>query len=262
MARLGDWSEDLRLAHALVDTARDVALAHLRDGVTAKRKDDGSIVTAADEAAERAVREVIADARPADAVLGEELGQEGEASRRWIVDPIDGTSNYASGRDNWGPLVALEVDGEVVLGVAEVPMWNARWWASAGTGAFRNSERLHVTSTSMLAEATIAVHKPREVWAEALERRATAGTPSGPTPRVRQTGPDYYPIEQVAEGRLDVFIAPHLGPWDMAPIVVLVEEAGGRFSDLEGGRRLDTGGVVLTNGLLHDEVLGALGRST
>ncbi len=202
---------------------------------------------------ERALRSEIAAAYPDDAVLGEESGSTGTAPRRWILDPIDGTINYDSGVPIWATLIALEVDGEVVAGVASAPALGERYEAARGDGARRNGEPIHVSETDDLAEARIVYTSWRSFagaghW-EAFERL-------GRSARWVRGFSDFWGHALVASGRADVMVEPVVNVWDLAPLIVLVEEAGGRLTDLDGTRRIDGGSVLTTNGRLHDQALG------
>lgn len=236
---------DLDLALALADVADAITLARFRSlDLAVDTKPDLSPVTEADRAVERAIRERLAEARPDHGVVGEEYGADGEhAARRWIVDPIDGTRNYLRGVPVWGTLIALEADGEVVLGVASAPALGRRWWAARGEGAFADGRRIAVSHVNSLADAVVS--------------------DAGCDPRLRacwhhRNFGDFWQHMLVAEGVIDVAVDPEVSLWDLAAVQVIVEEAGGRFSDLSGRRRPDGGSGLSTNGLLHDEVLRRL----
>jgi histidinol-phosphatase len=236
--------------------------AYTGEPVAFETKGDGSPVTAIDRAVEGALRDAIARARPGDALLGEEVGAvapavptiDGEATRRWIVDGIDGTVNFAAGRREWATLIALEVDGEVDVGVATGPALGLRYWAQRGSGAHLVQvggapTRLQVSTTPSLGAATTLLHpRPDRCRAEvrALAERWQSLTAPAPT--------GWHHGLLVARGDADAALAVSGGPWDFAAIVPIVEEAGGTFTDLDGGRRLDTNGAVMTNGVLAAEV--------
>lgn len=247
-----NWDAELRFAHRLADIADEITMRGFEDRIGARTKSDGTPVTDADEAAERALRDEIAKAFPEHAVLGEEGGSAGSGDTRWILDPIDGTKNYASGIPIWGTLIALEADGEVVCGVISAPALRERYAAARGTGAECNGERIRVSSVSDLAAARVAYtsflsfdkYGRGEAW------RRLAGGASW----ARGFG-DFWGHMLVASGRADVMAEPIVNVWDLAPILVIVEEAGGRFTDLDGGRRIDGGSGVSTNGLLHGTVI-------
>jgi histidinol-phosphatase len=218
-------------------------------------------VSDADRAAEAALRERIEEARPGDAILGEEFGATaGQTGRRWIVDPLDGTKNFVRGVPAWGALIALERDGELAVGVASAPALSRRWWASRGEGAYADGSRLRVSGVDRLENAFLGydsiVHFDQIGLAERfleLSRRCW-----------RSRGfSDFWAHMLVAEGSIDVAVHGEPGPqlWDLAPLVVIVEEAGGRFTDLAGSRTALGGSAVSSNGLLHDGVLAILGTS-
>jgi histidinol-phosphatase len=237
-------------------------LADLADSLSAPRfrardlavdvKPDLSPVTDADRAVERALRERIEADRRGEAVFGEEEGGDAEAPTRWIVDPIDGTKNFSRGIPIWATLIALERDGEVALGVASAPALRRRWWAERGAGAFADGEAIHVSRIGRMEDAVFSFTRAN-VLAERggeldLVRRAWHA----------RTFSDCWQHLLVAEGSVDAAIDPELNPWDIAALRVIVEEAGGRSTDFGGGRALNGGSLVSSNGLLHDEVLAAL----
>jgi histidinol-phosphatase len=241
-------SADLDLAFTLADTADAISLAHYRSGLAVETKPDHTPVTKVDRAVEAAIRETLAAERPDDAVLGEEEGGGPDpAKRRWIVDPIDGTRNYTRGIPVWATLVALEDSGVVRLGVVSAPALARRWWAERGEGAYANGERVHVSAIERVEEAVLSFSIENEI--PGLARRAW---------HVRGLG-DFWAHMLVAEGAVDGAVdAVGLSEWDVAPVQVIVEEAGGRFSDFRGLSRIDSGTAVTSNGLLHDELLAAI----
>jgi histidinol-phosphatase len=254
------WRSDLTLAHKLADEARRVSMSWFRGVLNERTKHDRSIVTEADDAVEDALTAVLVDDRPGDAVLGEERGQRGTGDRRWIIDGIDGTLSFVRGDHQWGTLIALEVAGEVVLGVAEQPVLRRRYWAARGSGAYVISDRpgsaakrLRVSQVDQIAEARTCLPVPewRPDERSALVAERVAAT-------CRHTSLEDHPALQVAWGGCEVAIVYQAGPWDLAALTVIVEEAGGRFSDLEGGRRLDSGCGLFTNGIVHGAVLDRL----
>ena len=223
------------------------------------RKSDTTHVTEADHATEVLLREGIQAARPGDAVLGEEFGIEGSGRRRWILDPIDGTASYVRGFPIWGTLIALEEDGELTVGVVSAPALHARWYAARGEGAFANDRRIHVSGVANLADAQLC-YSDIKSW-------TTYRTSAQPMIdllhsvwRTRGVG-DFLQHMLVAEGAADVAAEPIVNLWDLAPLLVIVEEAGGRFTNLEGERTADGGSAVSSNGLLHDEVLSRLSEA-
>jgi histidinol-phosphatase len=250
-------ADDLQLALELADAADAVAMAAFRSTtLRVDTKPDLSLVTEADTAVERLLRERIAAARPADGIIGEELGDDRRgAARRWYLDPIDGTGNFARGVPVFATLIALEQAGVPVVGVCSAPGLHARWWAARGRGAFESGRRLHVSQVSRIEDAHLSYDDVRGFEEQglgeaflALARRCW---------RTRGFG-DFWSHVMVAEGGLDVAVEPVVNPWDLAPLQVIVEEAGGRFTDLAGAARFDGGSAVSSNGLLHDVVLAAL----
>ncbi|HTV18373.1 MAG TPA: inositol monophosphatase [Polyangiaceae bacterium] len=250
-----DFSSDRALAFALGQRASEVALARFRRGVATRQKPDGSLVTDADIEVERHLLEMLARERPDDAVLSEESGEHGASSRRWIIDPIDGTSYFASGRESWGTHVALERDGQLVVGLVTRPTAAQWYWATRGGGAHRGAlgsdtslEVLRVSTTDDPARARVMSWSRQNTE---LEARLKAGG--------HWVTPILDGALELAAGRLDALFDDTGYAWDLAPFVLLVEEAGGRFVDHEGGRRLDRFGGWLTNGRI-DAAFGVPGE--
>lgn len=247
---------DLRLALELADAADAITVPRFRSpDLVVDAKPDLTPVSAADRAVEEALRRLLARHRPGDGVLGEEFGEARAGERRWILDPIDGTANYVRGIPVWATLIALEESGEVVVGVASAPLLGRRWWAARGAGAWGNAEPLRVSTVARLSDAQLSY--PAQVTfeecgygpqGEALSRRCR---------RTRGFG-DFWSYMLVAEGGVDLAVDPIAALWDLAAPKVIVEEAGGRFSDFTGAPRADGGRGVASNGLLHDEALAVL----
>jgi histidinol-phosphatase len=241
---------DLELALALAGAADAISLARFRTDLAMETKPDLTPVTEADREVETALRRLLAESRPDDAVHGEELGATGDSSRRWIVDPIDGTKNFARGVPVWATLIALQAGEKVELGVVSAPALGRRWWAERGGGAFAadgGGEPLHVSGVERIEEAVLnfALDRPPPD----LAWRAW---------HVRGLG-DFWAHMLVAEGAVEAAVdSVGVNVWDVAPVQVIVEEAGGRYSDFEGEARLDSGTAVTSNGLVHDELLVAL----
>ena len=241
-------SPDLELALALADAADAISLPRFRTGLAVETKPDLTPVTEADRAVEIELRRLLAEARPEDAILGEEFGTEGDSSRRWIVDPIDGTKNYSRGVPIWATLIALEKDGTIRLGVVSAPSLARRWWGERGKGAFAGADRLHVSSIARVEDSVLSF--PLDSPLPTIAERAW---------HVRGVG-DFWAHMLVAEGAVDGALdATGVSVWDLAAVQVIVEEAGGRFTDASGESRIDTGTAVSSNGLLHDELLATLG---
>jgi histidinol-phosphatase len=220
-------------------------------------KPDLTPVSEADHAAEQLIRERLGDARPGDALLGEEFGTTGESNRRWIVDPIDGTKNYVRGLPIWATLIALEEDGEIRVGVVSAPALGHTWWAARGEGAFVDGQPMRVSGVSTVEDAQL-LYSDVWSWAEHRESEQPFLAFAKRCWRTRGVG-DFWQHVLVAEGAADIATEPVVAIWDLAPLLVIVEEAGGRFTDLAGNRTVDGGSAVSSNGLLHDDVLGALG---
>jgi len=222
-------------------------------------KPDLTPVSEADRAAEEALRARIDAERPGDGVVGEEFGETpGTGGRRWILDPIDGTKNYVRGTPVWGTLIALERDGEMVVGVASAPALGRRWWAERGAGAFADGTRIRVSRVHEVEEALLCYTSGPAFDEHGLgpQFRSLAARCWG-----ARGFSDYWGHVLVAEGSADIAVEPIMNLWDNAPLQVIVEEAGGRFTDLEGRPRADGGSAITTNGLLHDDVLAAMGRA-
>jgi histidinol-phosphatase len=253
--------DDLRLALELAGVADAITVtAFRRVGLHVETKPDRTPVTEADRAVERALRERIAAERPGDAVVGEEFGSSGEgASRRWWLDPIDGTKNFVRGIPVFATLIALEQDGEPVVGVCSAPGLHARWWAAREMGAYESGRRIRVSGVTSLDEAQLSYDSLPGFEEHGLGASFTALARR--CARTRGFG-DFWSHVLVAEGGVDVAVEPEVSPWDLAPLKVIVEEAGGRFSDLSGAARIDGGSAVSSNGLLHDDVLAALQPGT
>jgi histidinol-phosphatase len=223
-------------------------------------KPDMTPVSEADRAVERALRDRLERERPADDILGEELGRshDGKAQgRRWIIDPIDGTKGYVRGLPVWATLLALEIDGRVHAGVVSAPALGRRWWAVRGGGAHVNGQAIRVSDVAALDDAQLSYDSIVDFDECGLGDRFLALARR--CWRTRAFG-DFWSHVLVAEGSVDISVEPHgLSPWDVAPLVVIVEEAGGRLTDLHGVARIDGGAAIATNGRLHVEVLRALG---
>jgi histidinol-phosphatase len=244
---------DLDFALELADLADSISAPRFRArDLSVDLKPDLTPVTDADRAVERALREHIAGARPGEAVLGEEEGGAGSASARWILDPIDGTKNFSRGIPIWATLIALERDGDVQLGVASAPGLGRRWWAERGAGAFADGEPIHVSGVRRMEDAVFSFTR------ESLFAKRGAALDLVRRAWHARTFSDCWQHLLVAEGSVDAAIDPVMNPWDIAALRVIVEEAGGRSTDFSGGRALDGGSLVSSNGLLHDEVLAAL----
>ena len=242
-------SPDLVLALGLADLADDIALRRFRaHDLLVETKPDLSPVTEADTAVEQAIRARLAADRPADGVLGEEYGDDSTGGRRWIVDPIDGTRNYSRGVPVWATLIALEENGSVQVGVVSAPALGRRWWAERGAGAFADGQAIRVSAVGRIEDAVLCF---------AVEQQLP--TVASRCWHARGFG-DFWAHMLVAEGAVDGAIdAIGVSVWDLAAVRVIVEEAGGRFTDQAGVARIDGGSAISSNGHLHDELLRAEG---
>jgi histidinol-phosphatase len=259
--------EDLRLALELADTADAITMArYLASDLVVDTKPDLTPVTEADRDVEQALRRRLEAARPGDAVLGEEYGTAaaGESTRRWILDPIDGTKNYVRGVPVWATLIALEQDGEMTVGVASAPALSRRWWAARGSGALMRegaggeARPLNVSAVRELADAQLSF-AGLEDWMTIGRLDAVVELTRGCW-RTRGFG-DFWAYMLVAEGAMEIALDPVVSLWDLAAPQIIVEEAGGRFSDLSGAREADRGDAIATNGLVHDAALAVIGRA-
>lgn len=248
-----DQASDLALAHRLADTADKISLARFRSSdLVVDTKPDRTPVTEADRSIERALRSLLEGERPDDAVLGEEYGRAGTAARCWLIDPIDATKNYVRGIPVFATLIALTVADHALVGMVSAPALQRRWWAARGKGAFLNGDPIRVSAISRLEDAQLSYNDLRTFSYHGY--RAGAEQLAGSVWRVRGFG-DFWSHVMVAEGAVDIAAEPSVNAWDLAGLQVIVEEAGGRFSDLEGRPRFDGGSALSTNGTLHEEVL-------
>jgi histidinol-phosphatase len=248
--------KDLVLALELADLADAITMERFRAAdLVVETKPDLTPVTEADRAVEQVLRKRIAEERPGHGVVGEEFGADGGGDRRWILDPIDGTKNYLRGIPVFATLIALERDGVLALGVVSAPALHRRWWAARGQGAFADGRPIRVSRVAGLGDAVLAYASLGSWEQHGLGEQFLALTRS--CWRARGFG-DFWCHMLVAEGAADLAAEPEVALWDLAAPMVVVEEAGGRLTDLGGAARADGGSVVTTNGLLHDRVLAAL----
>lgn len=273
-----DLSEDLTLALELADLADTVSLTRFRAvDLDVQTKPDRTPVTEADLAVERAIRDRLAASRPDDGILGEEFGSAGDTTRQWIIDPIDGTANFLRGVPVWGTLIALAIDGVPVVGVASSPAMGRRWWAARGMGAwtiasagelgashagmdaasarFPGARRLRVSGVEHLADASLSFQSLAQ-WRHAGHLDQLLAL-SERVWRDRAYG-DLWSYTLVAEGLIDITGEFDVKPYDLAALIPIVEEAGGRFTSIAGESGPWHGSSLATNGRLHDAVLAAL----
>ncbi|HZI96461.1 MAG TPA: histidinol-phosphatase [Actinomycetales bacterium] len=261
--RVASYDDDLRLAHVVADSVDGLTMSRFKaQDLVVETKPDLTPVSDADRNAEELVRSQLRRTRPRDAVIGEEFESTGHGPRQWVVDPIDGTKNFVRGVPVWATLIALVDAGQPVLGVVSAPALGRRWWAAVGSGAWTgralsSAQRIHTSSVTNLSDASLAysslagwerhglfdefVDLTRAVW------------------RTRGYG-DFWSHVLVAEGAVDVACEPELAVHDMAALVPIVTEAGGRFTSLDGEEGPFGGNALSTNGHLHDEVLTRLTR--
>lgn len=251
---------DAEFAVALAQEAGEITLKYFRQqSLTMALKADGSFVTAADQAAEKFLREQITRRFPEDAILGEEEGEHaGESGRRWIIDPIDGTYSFVHGVPLYGVLLALEMDDEISVGVANLPALGELLWAARGQGCFWNGERARVSKTDSLGDAlvlTTDVASAREHG-----RHAAVASLQAASKKSRTWG-DCYGHVLVATGRAEVMLDPVMNLWDCAALLPIVEEAGGTFTDWKGAKTARGGNAISTNGALFGTVMSTVKAS-
>lgn len=256
--------EDLRLALVLADMADSLTMERFgASDLQVASKPDMTWVTDADKECEKLLRRQLAQSRSRDAVVGEEAGASGFAARRWVIDPIDGTSNYVRGVPVWATLIGLIEGNEVVASVVSAPALGRRWWASKGKGAwtgrsFTRTKQIRASQVSYLADSSISYSELGE-WAQAGKLRAFMQLLQKAW-RTRAYG-DFWSYMLLAEGAVDIAGEPELNLWDMAALVPIVTEAGGRFTDLNGVDGPFGAGAIATNGILHEEVLQILAQN-
>jgi histidinol-phosphatase len=257
-----DYTDDLRLAHVLADDADSISESRFKAlDLHVMSKPDLTPVTDADQAVEESIRRTLGRARSRDAITGEEQGSSGHSQRRWIIDPIDGTKNYVRGVPVWATLISLAVDDEIVLGVVSAPRLQRRWWASKGNGAWTGrsllkATRCQVSDVRRLEDASMS-YSSLSGWEErdrlddfeSLMRRCW---------RTRAYG-DFWSYMLLAEGAVDLAAEPELEVYDMAALDIIVREAGGRFSSLDGTDGPFGGNALASNGHLHEAALSFLG---
>ncbi|WP_298460336.1 histidinol-phosphatase [uncultured Cellulomonas sp.] len=260
MIRSG-YDDDLRLAHVIADQVDSLTMARFRSlDLRVETKPDTTPVTDADRSAEEMIRSQLARTRPRDAVHGEEMPDTGHGPRQWVVDPIDGTKNFVRGVPVWATLIALLDGGQPVLGVVSAPALGRRWWAAQGSGAWTGrslsaATRLHVSQVGRLSDASLS-YSSLSGWEERgrLEHflRLTRSVW-----RTRAYG-DFWSHVMVAEGAVDLSCEPELALHDMAALVPIVTEAGGRFTSVHGQDGPFGGSALVSNGKLHDAALQIL----
>ncbi|MEW2544779.1 histidinol-phosphatase [Streptomyces sp. NPDC047002] len=263
---MSDYHDDLRLAHVLADAADAATMDRFKAlDLKVETKPDMTPVSEADKTAEELIRGSLQRARPRDAVLGEEFGVAGTGPRRWVVDPIDGTKNYVRGVPIWATLISLMAAGEggyePVVGVVSAPALGRRWWAEKGGGAYTgrsltSATRLRVSDVASLGDASFA-YSSLGGWEERGRLDDFLGLARSCW-RTRGYG-DFWQYMMVAEGSVDLCAEPELSLWDMAAPSIVVQEAGGRFTGLDGQDGPHSGNAAASNGILHGTLLDRLG---
>lgn len=251
------------LGLSIADEADAIALRHFRRDLEISTKPDRTLVTQADTAIERMIRERIGGAHADHGMVGEEYGVEApEARVRWYIDPIDGTHNFVRGVPLFGMLLGIEEGGELQAGVISAPALGERWYAWRGGGAWADRaatgdgpRRLQVSSVSAMSDAQLLYGSARDI-------RSSGRAPGfdallDDVWRERGFG-DFWGYALVAEGAAEGMVEVDLSTWDAAAPAIVVEEAGGRWSNLDGERRIDSRTFLVTNGVLHDELLRRL----
>jgi len=265
MQRVSLPADDLELALELSDLADAITLGRFGAAdLLVETKPDMTPVTEADTAVERAVRDRISAERPGDVVVGEEYGAErSDGDRRWIIDPIDGTKGYVRRLPVWATLLALQVGGELIVGVVSAPALGRRWWAARGHGAHVRGDtdggrrELHVSAVQDLSDAQLCFGGLEE-W-EQVGRVHSLLALGRDCWRTRGFG-DFWGYMLVAEGGAEIMLDPIVSVWDLAAPLVIVEEAGGRFTDFGGARTAEGGDALATNGHVHEDALDIVGR--
>ncbi|MDO4887507.1 MAG: histidinol-phosphatase [Actinomycetaceae bacterium] len=262
MSFLNRINDDLAFASSIIDRVDSVTLSRFNaEDLSVETKPDMTPVTDADREAERVIRAMLSRSRSRDAVYGEEEGGVAyRSARRWIIDPIDGTKNYVRGVPVWATLLALEEEGEIVLGIVSAPSLGRRWWGAKGLGAFTGrswvgARRLRVSTVGTVADASLS-YSSLSGWADRGQLRAFMRLTQEAW-RTRAYG-DFWSYMLVAEGAVDIAAEPELELYDMAALVPIVQEAGGTFTSLHGEPGPWGGCALATNGRLHTEVLGIL----
>jgi histidinol-phosphatase len=260
MAEL-DLAKAMETARRAVEAASAASLPHFRRGVRVEVKPDRTPVTQADRDSEAAILSVVRAAFPGHGFLGEETGAHaGDAATRWIVDPLDGTKGFTRGRGFWGALVALEDEGRVAAGAMALPALGETYWAARGLGAWMRTGdgapvALRVSSVAAWPDATLSYGEPHVLFRPPMLERLAALALSAQTARCYG---DLAGCALVLQGKAEAWIEAGVQLWDLAPLQILVEEAGGTFTDLDGKATHASGSCVASNSLVHAHVLGAL----
>jgi histidinol-phosphatase len=258
---MAGFDDDLRFAHVLADAADDITMRRFRAlDLSVEAKPDLTPVSDADLATEDALRNLLRRARPRDAMLGEEFGRSGASHRCWVIDPIDGTKNFVRGVPVWATLIGLMSEDQVTVGVVSAPALSRRWWAVRGGRAWTGrsltkAASCRVSGVSRIADASLS-YSGLSSWRDCGLQTEFLGLASAAW-RSRAYG-DFWSHMLVAEGAVDISAETDVKLWDLAALQVIVEEAGGTFTDLAGQSTPAGGSAVCTNGLLHADVLSML----
>lgn len=237
------FEKELEVAREAARQAGELALRYQRAGVTAEIKADESPVTEADREAEKLISRILSEAFPEDGLLGEEgAGSPARSGRRWIIDPIDGTRDFSRGSMLWSVLIGLEAGDEVLAGVVNLPGWNQEYYATRGGGAFCNGKRIRVSTIDDPGQAVLFFNGLREAPSYPFRDRLVDFMGRFWAVRSMSGAPD---AMLVAGGHGEIWIEPAAKPWDLAPIQVIVEEAGGLFFNFQGGRSVHGGNCVV-----------------
>jgi histidinol-phosphatase len=257
------YNDDLRLAHAIADSVDSLTMSRFKAlDLKVDTKPDLTPVTDADRSAEEAIRSQLSRSRPRDAVLGEEFGSTGHGSRRWVIDPIDGTKNFVRGVPVWATLISLMDEDRAVVGLVSAPALGRRWWAAEGTGAYSGkslaaASRLKVSGVARIEDASLS-YSSLGGWRERGQLDQMLNLHDAVW-RTRAYG-DFWSYCLLAEGAVDIACEPELNLHDMAALVPIVTEAGGRFTSLEGEDGCLGGNALATNSLLHEQAMQILSR--
>lgn len=258
--------EVLAFALALADAADELTIGYFGGEAGVRAKADGTLVTLADTETESLLRRRIGERFPDHTIVGEELDETSGAvgASRWLLDPVDGTHNFTRGVEVWATLVAFQRDGVLEVGVASAPAMRTRWWAARGSGAFRGplpatggpGQRLHVSQRSELSDFSVlygSYPRTMNAWGDGVDALLRTVW------RTRGFG-DFWGHMVVAEGKAEVMLDPEIEPYDIAALVPIIEEAGGRLTDIEGNATIEAGQAITSNGVSHDAVLKMLRR--
>ena len=253
-----DVAELVELAKLAARTSTEVILPYFRSSLAVERKADGSPVTIADKKAEECILELIRTRRPQDGWLGEEFGsKDGSSGYRWIIDPIDGTVAFVHGVPLFGTLLAVEKDAQVLVGLINMPALEEVVIGVRGGGTFHNGQRCRVSQTANMSEATVLTSNFNNLLKYHRQRGFSKLIQQT---REARTWGDCYGYLLVATGQAEIMIDPVVAPWDVAPMLPIITEAGGRITSLDGQENLPFGHALASNGLLHDQALAAFAR--